>query len=129
MPDVINGRLLWQRSMQRPKPVLVRPTGSSRIRKSNVRRDRFRANVVFPKGSSKKEAVNYEGGRTEKDLVDYLNIQAGKHRLAGGALDDNAGRIADLDGLAKKLAAATDEAEKGYIYTEVTQVVEKINSK
>jgi protein disulfide-isomerase A6 len=109
--------------------VLARPMRSSRIRKSNVRRGRFRANVVFPKGSSKKEAVNYEGARTEKDLVEYLNKQAGKHRLAGGTLDDNAGRIVDLDELAKKLAAATDEAEIGYVYTEVNQFVEKTNSK
>jgi protein disulfide-isomerase A6 len=62
-------------------------------------------------------------------LVDYINSKAGKHRLAGGALDDNAGRIVDLDELAKKLAAATTEAEKEDVYTEVDEVVAKTKSK
>ena len=73
--------------------------------------------------------MDYSGGRTEKDITDYVNKQAGKHRLEGGALGDNAGRIVDLDELAKKLRAATNEAEKGHVYTELAQVVEKINSK
>ena len=79
--------------------------------------------VVFPKGSSKKEAVDYEKGRTEKDFVDFLNENAGTHRLVGGALSDKAGRIVDLDELAKKLAAATTKEEEGYVYTELEQVL------
>lgn len=79
--------------------------------------------VVFPKGSSKKEAVDYEKGRTEKDFVDFLNENAGTHRLVGGALSDKAGRIVDLDELAKKLAAATTKGEEGYVYTELEQVL------
>lgn len=85
--------------------------------------------VVFPKGSSKKEAVNYEKGRTEKDFVDFLNENAGTHRLVGGALSDTAGRIVDLDELAKKLAAATTKEEEGYVYTELEQVLANLASR
>jgi protein disulfide-isomerase A6 len=85
--------------------------------------------TVFPKGSSKKEAINYEKGRTEKDFVDYLNENAGTHRLVGGALSDKAGRIVDLDELAKKLATATTKEEEGYVYTELEQVLAKLTSR
>src|SRR5271154_98330 len=84
--------------------------------------------LVFPKGSSKKEPVNYEKGRSEKDLVDFLNEKAGTHRLVGGALNDNAGKIVDLDELAKKLAAATTKAEESFVYTELEQVLSKLTS-
>lgn len=30
----------------------------------------------------------YEGGRTEKDFVDYLNEKCGTHRAVGGGLND-----------------------------------------
>jgi protein disulfide-isomerase A6 len=86
-------------------------------------------NIVFPKGSSAKEAILYEGGRTEQDLVDYVNRQAGKHRLTGGSLDDTAGRIIDLDELVMKLTAATTEPEKESVHSEVSQFVAKANSK
>jgi protein disulfide-isomerase A6 len=84
--------------------------------------------LVFPKGSSKKEPVNYEKGRSEKDLVNFLNEKADKHRLVGGALNDNAGRIVDLDELAKKLVAATTKAEESFVYTELEQVLSKLTS-
>jgi protein disulfide-isomerase A6 len=83
--------------------------------------------TVFPKGSLK-EPVNYEKGRTEKDLVDFLNEQAGTHRLVGGALSDNAGRIADLDALAEKLVAKTNEAEEETVYAELVEVLARITS-
>jgi len=85
--------------------------------------------LVFPKGSSKKEAVNYEKGRTENDFVDYLNEKADTHRLIGGALSDNAGRIVDLDELAKKLATATTKEEEGFVYTELEQVLPRFMSR
>jgi len=81
----------------------------------------------FPKGS-KKEPVNYEKGRTEKDFIDFLNENAGTSRVLGGGLSDNAGRILDLDELATKLAAATSKAEEGEVYTELEQVLGKITS-
>jgi protein disulfide-isomerase A6 len=84
--------------------------------------------VVFPKGAEK-EPVNYEKGRTEKDFVDFLNENTGTSRLPGGALTENAGRITDLDELAKKLAAATDTAEQQQVYTELEEVLGKITSR
>lgn len=84
--------------------------------------------VVFAKGDSKKEGVNYEGGRTEKDLVDYLNEKAGTHRLVGGSLSDSAGRIVDLDSLVEKLASASTKDEESSVYTELEQVLSKLTS-
>lgn len=70
----------------------------------------------FPKGST--EAENYEGGRTEANFVEFLNIKANTHRVAGGGLDDEAGLVDALDEIVAKwvagtsLADATAEAKK-----------------
>lgn len=84
--------------------------------------------TVFPKGSSKKEPVNYEKGRTEEELVDFLNTEAGTHRLVGGALSDSAGRIADLDALAQKLVTATNDGEEELVYVELIEVLTRFTS-
>lgn len=47
--------------------------------------------------SGSKEATLYEGGRAEKDFVEYLNEKAGTFRLPGGGLNDVAGTIEKLD--------------------------------
>ena len=49
----------------------------------------------FPRGSKAPEA--YEGGRSEKDFVDFINTKAGTHRMVGGGLDAKAGTIDALD--------------------------------
>ncbi|KAG8631935.1 hypothetical protein KVT40_001075 [Elsinoe batatas] len=54
----------------------------------------------FPRGSSTPE--DYKGGRSESDLVNFLNDKAGTHRVAGGGLDATAGTIAALDALVQK---------------------------
>ena len=70
----------------------------------------------FPKGS--KEAVAYEGARSEQALVDYINGKAGTHRTIGGSLDAAAGTIAALDTIVAKftggdgIAAVAEEALK-----------------
>ena len=70
----------------------------------------------FPKGSKTPQA--YEGGRTEKDLIDFLNTNAGTHRAVGGGLDMKAGTIEALDAVVAKLTAGgslvtiSEEAEK-----------------
>ena len=70
----------------------------------------------FPKGSSTPEP--YEGGRTEKDFVEFLNQKAGTHRVIGGGLDAKAGTIEALDTIVAKftaggsLATITEEAAK-----------------
>ena len=57
----------------------------------------------FPKGSTVPQA--YEGGRTEKDFVEFLNEHAGTHRAVGGGLDAKAGTIEALDSLVYQLSA------------------------
>lgn len=54
----------------------------------------------FPKGSSTPE--DYEGGRQEQALVDFMNEKAGTHRIVGGGLDAKAGIIDSLDAIVAK---------------------------
>jgi len=54
----------------------------------------------FPKGSTEPEP--YNGGRSEADIVSFMNEKAGTHRVAGGGLDATAGTIAALDTLVAK---------------------------
>ncbi|KAF8968140.1 protein disulfide isomerase [Flammula alnicola] len=86
-----------------------------------------------------KEPEDYEGGRTEADIVAYLNEKCGTQRAVGGGLNDEAGRLAQFDNLAHKfftspasardslykealnLAASAGAASKHYI-----RVMEKV---
>lgn len=61
----------------------------------------------FPKGSTEGEA--YNGGRSEKDLVEFLNEKTGTHRAVGGGLDAVGGTIDILNHIAIKYAAGTDK--------------------
>lgn len=63
----------------------------------------------FPKGSKEPEA--YSGGRTEADLVAFLNGKAGTHRAPGGGLDATAGTIEALDTLVAKLSGGSGISE------------------
>jgi protein disulfide-isomerase A6 len=68
----------------------------------------------FPKGS--KDPENYDGGRSESDFVQFLNLKAGTHRMVGGGLDNKAGTVDSLDSIIAKyvsgdsLAKITEEA-------------------
>ncbi|PNY26551.1 Protein disulfide-isomerase erp38 [Tolypocladium capitatum] len=55
----------------------------------------------FSAGS--KEGVLYQGGRSEKDLLEWVNEKAGTNRVPGGDLDAVAGTVASLDSLVAKL--------------------------
>ncbi|KAF3770798.1 hypothetical protein M406DRAFT_320512 [Cryphonectria parasitica EP155] len=57
----------------------------------------------FPAGS--KEAEPYNGGRSEKDFVAFLNEKAGTHRAVGGGLDATAGLIDALNVVVDKFSA------------------------
>jgi len=59
----------------------------------------------FPKGST--TPVPYEGGRSEQDIVEFINSKAGTHRLIGGGLDTKAGTIDTLDAIIGKIAAGS----------------------
>ncbi|KAK1754664.1 thioredoxin-like protein [Echria macrotheca] len=63
----------------------------------------------FPKGST--EGIDYDGGRSESDFVEFLNIKTGTHRVAGGGLDEDAGTIEILDDVVAKYIAGTSLAE------------------
>ncbi|KAH7139092.1 thioredoxin-like protein [Dendryphion nanum] len=58
----------------------------------------------FRKGSS--EPLPYEGGRSEKDFVEFLNTNSGTHRAVGGGLDATGGTIAALDTIVTKFSSA-----------------------
>ncbi|KAI1104877.1 disulfide isomerase [Jackrogersella minutella] len=61
----------------------------------------------FPKGST--EGEPYSGGRTEKDLVSFLNEKTGTHRVPGGGLDITGGTIDILNHIALKYAAGQEK--------------------
>lgn len=71
----------------------------------------------FPKGSSEPE--DYNGGRSEVELLEFVNGKANTHRVPGGGLDATAGTIDILNHIAlqysagtEKLAELTNEARK-----------------
>ncbi|XJO77108.1 hypothetical protein BDV3_001738 [Batrachochytrium dendrobatidis] len=63
----------------------------------------------FPAGSETPEL--YDGSRDEDSFVKYLNQKCGTHRVAGGGLNEEAGRLETLDSLVKVFMAA-DNAER-----------------
>lgn len=64
----------------------------------------------YPKGS--KEAIPYTGGRTEADLITFMNDKAGTHRTVGGSLDTIAGTIPSLDEIVTTLRTGGADAYK-----------------
>ena len=62
----------------------------------------------YPKGST--EAVPYTGGRSESDLIAFMNEQAGTHRAVGGGLDAIAGTIPSLDEILGSIQAGGNKA-------------------
>lgn len=77
----------------------------------------------FPKGS--KEGEIYSGGRSEQDLLKFLNGKAGTHRTPGGGLDAVAGTIEALDTLVAKFAGGSSIAE---VAAEATKAVESLKN-
>lgn len=62
----------------------------------------------YPKGS--KVAIPYTGGRSEPDLISFMNEKAGTHRAVGGGLDAFAGTIPSLDEIVLTLKSGGAEA-------------------
>ncbi|KFY28094.1 hypothetical protein V493_03100 [Pseudogymnoascus sp. VKM F-4281 (FW-2241)] len=75
----------------------------------------------FPRGST--EGVAYSGGRSEKDILAFLNEKAGTHRTPGGGLDAQAGIIDAFDKVIKKLGGTTNVAE---ITAEASQIAQEL---
>ncbi|KAF8806958.1 disulfide isomerase [Phlegmacium glaucopus] len=74
-----------------------------------------------------KEPEDYEGGRTEDDIVAFLNEKCGTHRAVGGGLNDKAGRHAELDILAQKFFTASESARDS-LYSEAVELVASAGS-
>ncbi|CAK7267030.1 Protein disulfide-isomerase erp38 [Sporothrix epigloea] len=64
----------------------------------------------FPRGSKTPEI--YTGGRSEAELVLFINSKAGTHRTPGGGLDITAGTVKALDVLVAKFAAGRASLEE-----------------
>lgn len=77
----------------------------------------------FPKGT--KTAEDYSGGRTEADLVSFINGKAGTHRAPGGGLDAMAGTIEALDTLVAKFTGGSSIAE---VASEATKAAADLKS-
>lgn len=58
----------------------------------------------WPKGSTEPET--YSGGRSEEQLVDFMNEKAGTFRSVGGILNSKAGTIDAIDTLLAKYVTA-----------------------
>jgi protein disulfide-isomerase-like protein len=65
----------------------------------------------FAKGST--DGDTYNGGRSPKEFVDFINEKSGTERVLGGGYTDKAGRIDELDQIADKFhhAAASQRNE------------------
>jgi protein disulfide-isomerase A6 len=75
------------------------------------------------------EPVVYDGGRDEKDFIEFLNEKCDANRVVGGGLDENAGRISKLDDLAKKFISTDSKEEITKIIEEASKIAESINDK
>lgn len=66
----------------------------------------------YPKGS--KEPIPYQGGRSEADLVNFMNEKAGTYRAVGGSLNALGGTIPSLDSLASSLKSGGEAAYREF---------------
>ncbi|RIA89439.1 protein disulfide-isomerase tigA precursor [Glomus cerebriforme] len=82
----------------------------------------------FPKGENK-TSIDYQGGRSEKDFVDFLNKNCGTHRLVGGGLSEEAGKIPELDALAVKFTNANTQKDADSVIKETKAAADKSDSK
>ena len=72
----------------------------------------------FAAGST--EAEDYSGGRSESDLVSFINSKAGTHRAIGGGLDATAGTIEALDTILSKITTGGSET--------ITSITDEVSS-
>lgn len=66
--------------------------------------------IKFFAAGDDKEATPYEGSRDGQAFVDYLNKAAGTARTLGGGLTAEAGRVPELDSIAKAFMGSSDQA-------------------
>ena len=78
--------------------------------------------LYFPAGST--ESQPYESGRSEEDLVKFVNEKAGTFRSPGGTLNALAGIIPSLDSTVASLSTGGDKA-----YQELVKQAGKLQGK
>jgi protein disulfide-isomerase-like protein len=78
----------------------------------------------FPRDN--KAGVAYEGGRTPKDFVEFVNREAGTDRTVGGGFTEKAGRISALDELSVRFVGSSSAAERKQILAEATTFVDTL---
>ncbi|KAI6037728.1 thioredoxin-like protein [Pisolithus marmoratus] len=79
----------------------------------------------FPRGG--KEVEDYNGARSEEAFVNFLNERCGTNRAVGGGLNDQAGRLVELDAIAQKFLAAAGTARDA-IYKDAIALSEGLGS-
>ncbi|KAI8148916.1 thioredoxin-like protein [Fennellomyces sp. T-0311] len=82
----------------------------------------------FPAGDEK-EAVLYEGPRSESGFIEFLNQKCGTRRVVGGGLDTLAGRIAQLDKLAIEFISTTDKAKRDEIKAAAEAIAKELGTR
>lgn len=75
--------------------------------------------LFFPAGTKKQ--VDYQGGRSEGDFVNFINEKAGTFRTEGGELNDVAGTVASLDTIVANFLSGTGLTEAA---AEIKEAVE-----
>lgn len=81
----------------------------------------------FARGSSTGEP--YTGGRSEPELLEFLNSKAGTYRAPGGGLNAKAGTIDALDALAAKLGVAGAAEKLSIVAGEAAQIAKDLKEK
>ncbi|KAF7721747.1 hypothetical protein EC973_004164 [Apophysomyces ossiformis] len=81
----------------------------------------------FPAGET--EPIPYEGARSEAGFIEFLNKHCGTHRVEGGGLDSEAGRIGKLDTLAVQFATASKQEDRVKIQQEAEAVAKELNTR
>ncbi|KAI8870065.1 disulfide isomerase [Ramicandelaber brevisporus] len=66
--------------------------------------------LLFFSKDGKAKPITYEGGRTEEDLVAFINSHAGTKRTVGGGLSEDAGTVSVLDAEVTKFAGPDADA-------------------
>lgn len=113
--DCRDVKLIWEKVAKWYKPdehVVVgivnldEPKNSMMTSKEGI--ENYPTIKFYAKGNKTPEI--YDGGKTDKDVVSFLNKKTGTARIVGGGLNLVAGRIPELDEIAEKFMAASHTA-------------------
>lgn len=88
--------------------------------------------VFFEAGKKNQEdyqPIVYDGGRDEQALLEYINGKCGTHRVAGGKLDESAGRIKQFDDLVKNFVKSESTVERDDILKSVKKLASTVNTR